>query len=63
MKRCPCAFTRMPALSPQGCVAEFLLAAWGAGGSQHRALVLNDGRLEGIVTTMDVLKVVAAGTM
>lgn len=37
-------------------LADFLVR-----GRIHRALVLNDGRLEGIVTTMDVLKVVAAG--
>lgn len=39
-------------------LADFLVR-----GRIHRALVLNDGRLEGIVTTMDVLKVVAAGAM
>ncbi|MDT8341378.1 MAG: CBS domain-containing protein [Longimicrobiales bacterium] len=37
-------------------LADFLVR-----GRIHRALVLEDGRLEGIVTTMDVLQVLATG--
>lgn len=37
-------------------LADFLVR-----GRIHRALVLDDGRLEGIVTTMDVLQAVAEG--
>jgi CBS domain-containing protein len=37
-------------------LADFLVR-----GGIHRALVLNEGRLEGIVTAMDILRVVAEG--
>lgn len=39
-------------------LADFLVR-----GRIHRALVLDDGRLEGIVTTMDVLQAVAEGNL
>lgn len=39
-------------------LADFLVR-----GRIHRALVLDDGRLEGIVTTMDVLQAVADGVI
>lgn len=53
----PVTFAVEPDTSLQD-LADFLVR-----GRIHRALVLDDGRLEGIVTTMDVLKVVAAGNM
>ena len=39
-------------------LADFLVR-----GRIHRALVVEDGRLEGIVTSMDVLKALAEGTL
>lgn len=51
----PVSFSVRPETSLRD-LADFLVR-----GRIHRALVLDDGRLEGIVTTMDVLQMVADG--
>lgn len=52
----PVTFSVEPGTSVRD-LADFLVR-----GRIHRALVLDDGRLKGIVTTMDVLQAVADGT-
>ena len=49
--------TAGPASGPETTVAE--LAGFPLRGGIHRALVLDGGRLAGIVTTFDVLRAVA----